>query len=49
MFDLHTIIKNNEAAELAAKTVRIALIKSELAKLDNSAVREILTELADKE
>jgi len=49
MFDLHTIIKNNELAERDAKAKRIALIKSELAKLDNSAVREILSKLADKE
>ena len=49
MYDLSTINKRNELAELAAKTARIALIKAELAKLDNSAVREILAELADKE
>ena len=49
MFDLHTIIRNNEKADADAKAKRIALIKTELTKLDNTAVREILSELADKE
>lgn len=49
MFDLHTIIKNNEKADEDTKAKRIALIRSELAKLDNSAVRELLAEMADKE
>ena len=49
MFDLHTIIKNNEQWEKDARDKRIALIKSELAKCDNAAVKDILSTLADKE
>lgn len=49
MFDLHTIIKNNELAEQDARERRIALIKTELAKCDNAAVKDILSALSDKE
>ena len=48
MFDLHTIIKNNERAEQDARKRRMALIKSEIAKLNNSERGLILAELENK-
>ena len=48
MFDLHTIIKNNERAEQDARERRIALIKSELAKLDHENERIVYNSLKAK-
>ena len=42
MFDLHTIIKNNEQWEKDVKDKRIALIKSELAKLDGETATKVI-------
>ena len=49
MFGLQEIVAMNEQADVEAKNKRIALIKSELAKCDNVAVKEILSSLAEKE
>ena len=49
MRSLNEIIGSNQEAENEARARRIALIKSELKKLDNVAVQEVLSSLADKE
>ena len=49
MRSLQEIVYLNNKAVEDANTKRVALIKSELAKCDNAALKEILSTLADKE
>ena len=49
MFGLQEIVARNEHEEFWIKAKRVALIKAELAKLDNGEVRKILADLAEKE
>jgi len=49
MFALEVINAMNKQADKDAKAKRIALIKSELAKLDNVVVKELIVSLKDKE